>query len=168
MTLYQEDSQQQGSENESGTRMNWIPLEAVVEQWATFGGTCFSYPALMATSAVFSAFSFETSALRQYNEACSAESHGAEIMVRALLEQVIDDLQQASSRWISTLYWLERFASGEHHTTLTLDTIRTHFSQTTEHLERLGLLQQQVYQACALFYQQHGMLVDAQVEEEQE
>lgn len=168
MTLYQEDSQQPGTENESDTRMNWIPLNALVEQWATFGGTSVSYPALMATSTVFSAFSLETSALRLYNEACSAKSRSAEITVRALLEQVIDDLQQASSRWMSTLYWLERFASGEHHDTLPLDTIRTLFFQTTEQLERLGLLQRQVYRACAQFYQQHGMLVDAQIEGEQE
>jgi len=78
--------------------MNWIPLEALVEQWATFGGTFFSYSALMATSAVFSAFSFEVSALKQFSEACSAESRDAEITVRALFEQVIEDLQQASSR----------------------------------------------------------------------
>jgi hypothetical protein len=69
---------------------------------------------------------------------------------------------------MSTLYWLERFASGERHAPFTRDTIRTLFSQATEQLARLGNLQQQVYQACALFYQQHGMLVDVKEEEEQE
>ncbi len=169
MTLDQDGPQQEGTENESGNHhMNWIPLDALVEQWATFGGTFFSYPALMATSAVFSAFSCETSALQLYNDACNAEVRNAEITVRALLEQVIDDLQEASSRWMSTLYWLERFASGEQHATFSRDTIRTLFSQATEQLARLGGLQQQVYQACSLFYQQHGMLVDVKEEEEQE
>ncbi len=171
MTLYQEDSNM-GNRREQGNElfhgMAWMPLEDIVEQWATFGGAFLTYPALMTTSTVFSALSFETSAFQHYHETCKAQLNGAEITARAAFEQVIEDLQQASSRWISTMYWLERFASGGQHTEKTLTSIRTLFSQATEQLERLGLLTRQAHQLCALFYQQHGMLIDARVREEQE
>jgi len=171
MTLYQEDSNVD-SHNKHGDELSesmaWMPLEGIVEQWATFGGTYLTYTALMTTSTVFSAFSFEVSALQHYNEACKAQVNGAEITARAAFEQLIEDIQQTSSRWISALYWLERFASGSQHTVATLTLIRTLFSQATEQLERLGLLTQQVHQVSVLFYQQHGMLIDAQAREEQQ
>ncbi len=170
MTLYQEDSNvghHHEQENELSRGMAWTPLEGIVEQWATFGGTFLTYPALMTTSTVFSAFSFEASARQHYSEACKAQVNGAEITARAAFEQLIEDIQQASSRWISTLYWLERFASGSQHTERTLTLIRTLFSQATEQIERLGLLTRQVHQASVVFYQQHGMLVDARAKEEQ-
>ena len=122
----------------------------------------------MITSTVFSAFSFEASALQHYNEACKAQWNGAEITARAAFEQMIEDIQQASMRWISTMYWLERFASGSQHSEVTLAEIRTHFSQATEQIERLGLLIQQIHSASVFFYQQHGMLVDVRAREEQE
>ncbi len=171
MTLSQEDSHEnnrQEQENELSRAMAWMPLEDIAEQWASFGGAFLTYPALMTTSTVFSALSFEASALLHYHETCKAQLNGAEITARAAFEQVIEDLQQASSRWISTMYWLERFASGGQHTEVTLTCIRTLFSQATEQLERLGLLIRQTHQSCALFYQQHGMLVDARAREEQE
>ncbi len=170
MTPYQEDPHENDpreQENELSRGMAWMPLEDIVEQWATFGGTFLTYPALMTTSTVFSAFSFEASALQHYNETCKAQLNGAEVTARAAFEQMIEDLQQASSRWISAMYWLERFASGGQHTEITLTLIRTLFSQATEQLERLGLLTRQVHQSCVLFYQQHGMLVDRQAREEQ-
>jgi len=169
MTLYQEDSNvghHHEQENELSRGMAWMPLEDIVEQWATFGGTYLTYTALMTTSTVFSAFSFEASALQHYKEACKAQVNGAEITARAAFEQLIEDIQQTSSRWISAMYWLERFASGSQHTETTLTLIRTLFSQATEQLERLGLLTRQVHQASVVFYQQHGMLIDARAREE--
>ena len=167
MTIHQEDSHM-NKNHELSQGMAWMPLEDAVEQWASFGGTRLTYTALMTTSTVFSAFSFEASALQHYNEACKAQLNGAEITARAAFEQTIEDLQLASSRWISTMYWLERYASGSQRTEVTLTRVHTLFSQATEQLERLGLLTRQVHQACVLFYQQHGMLVDARAREEQE
>ncbi len=169
MTQYHKGSStsnQQEQENEPSHSMAWMPLEGIVEQWATFGGTYLTYHAFMATSSVFSAFSCEASALRHYDEVCKARFNGAEITARAAFEQVVEDLQQASSRWISTAYWLERLAGSGQHTASALASLRTFFSQATEQLERLGLLTQQVHQAYALFYQQHGMLIDAREEEQ--
>ncbi len=63
MTLSQEDSHEnnrQEQENELSRAMAWMPLEDIAEQWASFGGAFLTYPALMTTSTVFSALSFES------------------------------------------------------------------------------------------------------------
>ena len=153
-------------EAEMTSEPSWMPLEGIVEQWGVFGGTYVTYPAFMATSQVFAAFSFEANALSQYNEACRARRNGAEITARAAFEQVVEDLQNATSRWMSVLYWLERLV-GSIHTPFERGHIRTLFAQATEQIARLGVLSQQVHQACVQFYQQHGMLIDAQTREKE-
>ena len=171
MTVHQEDQHavnRHEQEDELSRGMAWIPLEGIIEQWANFGKAYCTYPALMVTSTDFAAFSFETSALQHYHEACKAQWNGAEITARAAFEQMIEDIQLTSTRWISTMYWLERFASGSQHSEATLAEVRILFSQATEQIERLGLLIQQIHSASVLFYQHHGMLVDARAREEQE
>src|SRR5712692_6916574 len=90
---------------------SWMPLEGVAQLWATFAGTFLSYPGFTVTSAVFSALSLEAGALHQYEYACHSPLNGDGLHTRAACEQVVHDLQDASSQWISALYWLQRLAS---------------------------------------------------------
>ena len=138
----------------------WMPLEGVAQLWAIFAGTLLSYPAFTVTSVVFSALSLEAGALRQYNHACHSRLNGNDLHARASCEQVVHDLQDASSQWMSALYWLERLASYKRYP-LGEDehaSLRSLFSEATRHLQRVGVLTQQVQEACVLEYQQYGML----------
>jgi len=137
-----------------------MPLEGVAQLWAIFAGTLLSYPAFTVTSVVFSALSLEAGALRQYNHACHSRLNGNDLHARASCEQVVHDLQDASSQWMSALYWLERLASYKRYP-LGEDehaSLRSLFSEATRHLQRVGVLTQQVQEACVLEYQQYGML----------
>jgi len=137
-----------------------MPLEGVAQLWATFAGTFLSYPAFTVTSAVFSALSLEAGALRHYDHACHSRLNGNNLHARTACEQTVHDLQDASSQWISALYWLERLASDKQYP-LGEDehaSLRSLFIQATKDLQRVGVLTQQVQEACVLGYQQHGML----------
>jgi len=142
------------------TSMAWIPLEGAAQQWATFAGTFLSYPSFTAASAIFSALSLEARALRQYEYACHSRFTGDELHARAACEQTVHDLQDASSQWMSALYWLERLAGNRSHPLNEEEraSLRNFFAEATEHLQRVGLLTQQVQEACVLCYQQQGML----------
>jgi hypothetical protein len=142
------------------TSMAWMPLEGAAQQWATFAGTFLSYSGFTAASAIFSALSLEARALRQYEHVCHRRFNGDELHARAACEQTVHDLQDACSQWMSALYWLERLAGDRSHA---LDeeeraSLRSFFAEATEHLQRVGLLTQQVQEACVLCYQQQGML----------
>ena len=140
--------------------MAWMPLEGVAQHWATFAGTFLSYPAFTVTSAVFSALSLEAGAVRQYNHACHSRLNGDDLHARAACEQVVHDLQDASSQWMSVFYWLERLASDKRYP-LGEDghaSLRSLFSEATKHLQRVVILTQQMQEACVLDYQQHGLL----------
>src|SRR5712692_3741460 len=139
---------------------SWMPLEGVAQLWATFAGTFLSYPAFTVTSVVFSALSLEAGALRQYNQACPSHSNGHDLHARAAGEQVVHDLQDASSQWMNALSWLERLASDQRYP-LGEDeraSLGSLFTQATKQLQRVGMLTQQVQEACVLDYQQHGLL----------
>ena len=140
--------------------MAWMPLEGVAQLWATFAGTFLTHPAFIVNSAVFSALSSEAGALQQYNQTCHSRFNGHDLRARAACEQAVHDLQEASSQWISALYWLERLASDKQYP-LGEDehaSVRSLFSEATKHLQRVGVLTQQVQEACVLGYQQYGML----------
>jgi len=139
---------------------SWMPLEGVAQLWAAFAGTFLSYPGFTVTSAAFSALSLEAGALQQYNQACLSRSNGHHLHARAACEQVVHDLQDASSQWISALYWLQRLASDQRYP-LGEDeyaSLESVFAQAAKHLQRVGVLTQQIQEACVLGYQQHGML----------
>src|SRR5712692_1953822 len=138
---------------------SWMPLEGVAQLWATFAGTFLSYLAFTATSAVFSALSLEAGALRQYNQACHSRLNGDDLHTRAACEQVVHDLQDASSQWMSVFYWLERLASDKRYPLCEDEhaSLRSLFSEATKHLQRVGVLTQQMQEACVLEYQEHGM-----------
>jgi UV DNA damage repair endonuclease len=147
--------------------MAWMPLEGVAHQWAKFAGTFLSAPAFTATAEVFSALSLETEALQQYNEACQGHSHRHILSARDLCEQVVRDLHKASDHWMHVLFELERLASDTWHP---LDTeehaaLRRFFCEATKHLQRVGVLTQQMQAACVLEYQQHGILGHEEEEE---
>ncbi len=138
----------------------WMPLEGVAQLWAAFAGTFLTYPAFTTTSAVFSALSLEAGALQHYEHACHSSLNGNDLHARAACGQAVHDLQDASSQWMNALSWLERLASYTRHP---LDgeeraSLRSLFSEATKHLQRVGVLTQQVQEACVLGYQQHGML----------
>jgi hypothetical protein len=138
----------------------WMPLEGVAQLWATFAGTFLSYPAFTVTSVVFSALSLEAGALRQYDHACHSRLNGDDLHARAACEQTVYDLQDASSQWISALYWLEQLASDKQYPLCEDEhaSLRSLFSEATKQIQRVGVLTQQIQEACVLGYQQHGML----------
>src|SRR5216684_2614147 len=143
----------------SSSPCSWVPLEGTAQLWATFAGTFLTYPAFTVTSAVFSALSLEAGALQQYNHACHSRLNGDDLHARAAYEQAVHDLQDASSQWMSALSWLERLASDQRYPLCEDEhaSVRSLFSEATRHLQRVGVLTQQVQEACVLFYQQHGM-----------
>src|SRR5712691_2755299 len=145
--------------NPSSPSMAWMPLEGLTHQWATFAETFLGYAALTATAQAFSALSLEAKAVRQYNEACQACASGHTLCARDLYEEIIRDLHQASDRWMHALFELERVATD---TCYPLDeqehiVLRRFFAQTTDQLQRVGVLTQQVHAQCVRCYQQQGL-----------
>ncbi|SRR5712692_1058183 len=157
---YHDDQFLSGSQQDQPASMAWMPLEGVSQLWATFAGTFPSYPAFTVTSVVFSALSLEAGALRHYNHTCHSRSNGDDRHARAACEQTVHDLQEASSQWMSVLYWLERLTSDKRYPLCEDEraSLRSLFSEATKQLQRLGVLTQQVQAACVLYYQQHGMM----------
>src|SRR5712692_1309382 len=153
---HNDDQSPSGSQQDQTTSMAWMPLEGVAQLWATFAGTFLSYPAFTATSVVLSALSLEAGALRQYNHACHSRSNGHDLHARAACEQTVYDLQEASSQWISALYWLERLTNDKRYP-LGEDeraSLRDLFWEATKQLQRVGVLTQQVQAAYVLGYRQ--------------
>ncbi len=151
--------------------MAWMPLEGVAQLWATFAGTFLNYPAFTVTSAVFSALSLEAGALRQYNQTCRSHSNGHDLHARAAGEQAVHDLQDASSQWMNALSWLERLASDQRYPLGEdeLVSLGSLFTQAIRQLQRVGVLTQQMQEACVLQYQEHGLFgYEGEKEEEGE
>src|SRR5229473_7087676 len=134
----------------SSSSCSWMPLEGAAQLWATFAGTFLTYPAFTVTSAVFSALSLETRALRQYEHACYSCLNGDDLHARAACEEALHELQDASLQWMSALYWLERLSSDKQYP-LDMENqaaLRRFFAEATEQLQRVGVLTQQVQAAC--------------------
>jgi hypothetical protein len=145
----------------------WMPLEGVAQQWASFAGAFLTYPAFTATAAVFSALALEAEALQQYDHASVRHVTGEVRLWRAAAdEQALHALQDASSQWLCALSWLERLANDTHHPLADKEhsTLRSFFAEATTHLQRLGVLTQQVQAACVLNYQRCGILSQEQEE----
>ena len=147
---------------------SWMPLEGVAQQWAAFAKMFFTYPAFTVTVAVFSALASETQALQQYDRACACRFNGQDGLARTAIEQAVHDLHDASSQWMSVLWWLEQLASDGCHP---LDageqaTLRAFFVQATDHLQRVGGLTQHVQAAWVLSYRQQGMLLSGEPSQE--
>jgi hypothetical protein len=129
-----------------------MPLEGLAQQWASFAGTFFTYPAFTATAAVFSALALETHALQQYEYACSRCFTGEDATARTAGEQAVHALQDASTEWMRVLYWLERLASNQPYDHEEEDhaTLRQFFTEAIMQLQRVGVLTQQVHTARVL------------------
>ncbi len=151
------------------TSMAWMPLEGLAQTWATFAGTFLTPAAFMATSMVFSAFSLEADALRQYSETCRNRCNGDILSARAACEHVVQDLQEGSSQWTRALFWLERLAADEQqHGEQEQARIRVLFAEASEQLQRLSLLTFQVQEVGVLLYQRAGLLVGGPADKQQQ
>jgi hypothetical protein len=138
----------------------WMPLDGVAQQWASFAATVLTRHGFTVTSTAFSALALEASAVQHCTEAERAQARGQSAFARDYCEQAVCDLHKASSQWMQVLYHLQRVVVDKRDP---LDeeayaALPQFFAQATEHLERLGVLTQQVQARGVRCYRQHGLL----------
>jgi hypothetical protein len=132
----------------------WIPLDALTQEWATFGSRATSAPALTATGMAFLALSWETNALHHRTWAHQDRQRGLGRSAVRDLGESMQDLSQAISHWSQAALWLERLANDERSPANDLEATRVLMSQVLSQQQRIWTLMQEV-QEDLLAYGQH-------------
>ncbi len=122
----------------------WIPLDALIQVWATFGAQAASAPALTATGMAFLALSWETSALHHRTWAYQGQQRGLGRSVVRRLGQAMQDLSQATTHWSQAALWLERLANDEYQPVDDLEPVRELLRQVLSQQQRVWALMQEV------------------------
>jgi hypothetical protein len=133
----------------------WMPLDALVQEWATFGAQATDAPALTATGMAFLALSWETSALHHRTRAYQHQQRGLRRSAVRDLGQAMQDLTHATKHWSQVVLWLERLANDERSPAEDLEPVRELMRQVLSQQQRVWTLMQQV-QEDLLAYGQHG------------
>ena len=132
----------------------WIPLDALVQEWATFGTQATDAPTLTATGMAFLALSWEMSALHHRTWAYQDQQRGLRRSAVRWLGQTMQDLTHATKHWSQVVLWLERLALDEHQQVEDLDAIRSLMQRTLEQQQRVWTLMQQVQEDLLVYGQQ--------------
>jgi hypothetical protein len=122
----------------------WIPLDALIEEWADFGTDAATAPALTATGMAFLALSWETSALHHRTCAYQDQQCGLRRSAVRGLGQTMQDLSHATTHWSQAALWLERFANDERQPVEDLEPVRALMRQVLSQQQRVWTLMQEV------------------------
>jgi hypothetical protein len=132
----------------------WMPLDALIQEWADFGAQAASAPALSATGMAFLALSWETSALHHRTWAHQDRQRGRSRSTVRDLGQTMQDLSQAIRHWSQAALWLERQALDEHQPMEDLDVLRLLLHRVLEQQRRVWTLMQEVREDLLAYGQQ--------------
>ena len=133
----------------------WIPLDAFIQEWASFGAQATSAPALTATGMAFLALAWETSALHHRIRASQDRQRGLGRSAVRDLGQTMQDLGHATKHWSQVALWLERQALDERFPAEDLEPVRALMRQVLPQQQRVWTLLQEVREDL-LSYGQHG------------
>ena len=137
----------------------WMPLDATIQAWASFGKEALTFSALLAVSEAFCGLAWETKALRHTIWATQEEQRRRWRKVVFWLRKAVEDLDCATSHWNQALCWLDIAGNDDQQQDpACLDTIRTLMQETSEQQKRRQALSQQVAEAYATAHerQQEG------------
>ncbi len=137
----------------------WMPLDATIQAWASFGKEALTFSALLAVSLAFQGLAWETKALRHYEWAAQERERGRWRKVVFWLRKVVEDLDCAIDSWHQALSWLHLAGDDDQQQdSASLDVIRTLMQEAGEQQERRRVLSRQVAQdyATAKERQQEG------------
>ena len=112
MTLTHRTPDPQASMHASLPSVEWMPLDGIIQQWATAAIDLPHAEALQATSEALRALALETSARRCYHDTCTVrawEPPSPELMGQHLT-RALTDLFEARRHWGLVAEWLERLA----------------------------------------------------------
>ena len=128
----------------------WMPLDATIQEWASFGKEALSFSALLAVSEAFCGLAWETKALRHHTWASQEQQRGRWRKVVFWLRKAVEDLDCATSHWNQALCWLDIAGNDDQQQDpACLDSIRTLMRATCEQQKRRQALSQQVAQDYA-------------------
>ena len=143
-----------GKENPFPVSTAWMPLDALIREWATFGARATSAPSLTATGMAFLALSWETSALHHRTWAHQDQQRGRSRSAMRDLGQSMQDLGHATRHWSQAALWLECLANDERQPVEDLEPVRILLRQVLSQQQRVWTLMQEV-QEDLLAYGQH-------------
>ncbi len=127
----------------------WIPLDALAQEWADVGSNATSAQAFQAIGMAFTALAFEASARKHYTLSWhGAWQHTPALLVRGL-RICVNDLSEASRYWHSVVLWLEKLANEEVQEQEELERIRHLFALLQAQIHRLSHLWMAVHQELA-------------------
>jgi len=92
--------------------VEWMPLDGIIQQWATAAIDLPHAEALQATSEALRALALETSARRCYGDTCTVRAWepSSPELVKQHLALALTDLFEARRHWEAVAEWLERLA----------------------------------------------------------
>lgn len=90
----------------------WIPLDELIQRWATFAHVTTSAVGLAAASAAFAALAAETAARHSTVNACYPSVLSASPPPAALIESMMSGLDEARQCWLEALGHLHRLPNG--------------------------------------------------------
>jgi hypothetical protein len=129
----------------------WMPLDALIQEWADFSAQATSAHALTATGMAFLALSWETSALHHRTRAYQDRQRGLGRSAVRDLGQTMQDLSHATKHWSQAALWLERLVNDERFPAEDLELVRELMRQVRSQQQRVWTLMQEV-QAHLLAY----------------
>ena len=136
----------------------WMPLDALLAQWAAFGGEATTAFATTATSQAFAALAEERAALHHYTTAYKERQRMTRVPSWAELfkerEWAINALSQAAAHWHDVASALERHASECLQDEATQQEIRTLIGQALEQRLRVWTIAQHLLAEQVTSYQQ--------------
>jgi hypothetical protein len=133
-----------------------MPLDALVQQWASFGAQASSAPALTTTGTVFLALSWETSALHHRTKAYQAQQRGLRRSAVRWLGQTMQDLSHATNHWSQAALWLERLANDERYPADDLEPVRELMRRVLSQQRRVWTLMHEVQEDLLAYGQQRA------------
>jgi hypothetical protein len=150
ITPSQHSQQQRDTIHSCGPTLStlWVPLEATIEHWASFGIEAITPAALIATGTAFYALSWEMIALRHYTKACQERERGDRGIrsVAHWLERAVQDLDCAIDQWNQVLCWLHQTGCNEQQDPTSQQAMLNLREEASEHQERRRALHGQVQQ----------------------
>jgi hypothetical protein len=132
----------------------WMPLDALIQEWAAFGAQAAATPALIATGMAFLALSWETSALHHRTWAYQDRRRGFGRSAVRDLGQTMQDLSHAIGHWSQAALWLERQALDERQPMEDLDALRLLLHQVLGQQQRVWARMQEVQEDLLTYGQQ--------------
>ncbi len=128
----------------------WMPLDATIQEWASFARDALTCAALLAVGSAYHGLAWETKALRHATWAAQERERGRGRKVIFWLRKAVEDLDCALDQWNQALAWLDIAGNDDQQQDpASLDTIRTLIGHASEHQGRRRALHRHLVQEYA-------------------